>query len=163
MSAYYAFTIIRQHGELFSCDEDYDAENPNIFRHHEMLDFLKRTLGTKGAWRSKSGKSLDFGKYTSKQVAKMMIDGHGAIGELGIDGDMPVYMRMLPLMERGKFPQSIAEKLIADWSIQAVVSHREPLFKEKLEPIGNKCSKTLVLYVNKANEAIPARLFTDQV
>ena len=89
----------------------------------------------------------------------MMIDGLGAIDELGIDGDMPVYMRMLPLMEKGKFPQSIAEKLIANWSIQAVVSHRDPLFKKKLDSIGNKCAKTLVLYTNKENKALTARLF----
>jgi hypothetical protein len=159
MPAYYAFTIIRQHGEIFGCNEDYHAENPNIFHHHEMFNFLNHTLKTKGAWRSKSGRRLDFGKYTSKQVAKMMIDGLGAIDELGIDGDMPVYMRMLPLMEKGKFPQSIAEKLIANWSIQAVVSHRDPLFKKKLDSIGDKCAKTLVLYTNKENKALTARLF----
>lgn len=160
MTAYYAFTIIRQHGELFGCGEDYYAENPTIFHHHEMLDFLNRTLRIRGAWRSKSGRSLDLGKYTSKQVAKMMIDGHGVIDELGIDGDMPVYMRMLPLMEKGRFSQSIAEKLIDDWEIQAVVSHRDPLFQEKLETIGAKCTKTLLLYTDKNNNATSARMFT---
>jgi hypothetical protein len=158
MTAYYAATIIRQHGDLFTCIEDYHAENPNIFHHHEMLDFLKRTFATKGAWQNSDGKRLDFGKYTSKQVAKMLIDGLGTVEELGIEGEMPVYMHLIPLQKKGGFPKAVAEKMIDDLQMQAVISHNDPAFKEWVKQIGKKCAKTLLLYTNYANEMRGRRL-----
>lgn len=159
MTAYYAATFIRQHGELFACIEDYHAENPNIFHHHEMLDYLNRTFTTKGAWKNPDGKRLDFGKYTSKQVAQMMIDGLGTVEELGIEGEMPVYLRLIPLEEKGGFPKSVAEKMIDDLQMQAVISHNDPIFKERVERIGKKCTKTLLLYTNHDNKTGAMRLF----
>jgi len=159
MTAYYAATLIRQNGEIFACTEDYHAENPNIFHHREMLDHLNRTFATKGAWQNADGKRLDFGKYTSKHVAQMMIDGLGNVEELGIEGEMPVYMRLIPLQEKGGFPQSAAEKLIDDLQMQAVISHNDPVFKERVEQIGKKCAKTLLLYTNHDNETRGMRLF----
>jgi hypothetical protein len=159
MTAYYAATFIRQRGELFACTEDYCAENPNIFHHHEMLDYLNRTFTTKSAWKNPHGKRLDFGKYTSKQVAQMMIDGLGTVEELGIEGDMPVYMRLIPLEEKGGFPKSVAEKMIDDLQMQAVISHNDPIFKERVERIGKKCAKTLLLYTTHDNELRGLRLF----
>jgi len=161
MTAYYAATLIRQNGEIFACTEDYHAENPNIFHHHEMLDHLNRTFATKGAWKNPDGKRLDFGKYTSKQVAQMMIDGLGVVEELGIEGEMPVYMRLIPLQEQGGFTQSMAEQLIHQQSIQAVISHRDPIFQEKVRAIGRKCANTLLLYTNHDNETRGMRLSQD--
>jgi len=160
MTAFYAATFIRQRGELFTCLEDYHAENPNIFHHYEMLDFLKRTFVKKGAWRSSSGKRLDFGKFTSKKVAELMIEGLGFVDELGIEGEMPMYLRLLPLMKKGLFSWDIAEKLINDNQIQAVVSRQDPLFKSRLDLLGKKCAKSLLLFINHANEAVPMRMFT---
>ncbi len=159
MTAYCAATIIRQHGEFFACLEDYHAENPNIFHHHEMLDYLQRTFATKGAWKNPDGKRLDFGKYTSKQVAKMMIDGLGTVEELGIEGEMPVYMRLIPLQKKGGFPKAVAEKMIDDLQMQAVISHSDPAFEEWGKQIGKKCAKTLLLYTNHDNETRGMRHF----
>jgi hypothetical protein len=159
MTAYYAATLIRQNGEIFACTEDYHAENPNIFHHHEMLDHLNRTFATKGAWQNADGKRLDFGRYTSKQVAQMMIDGLGKVEELGIEGEMPVYMRLIPLQEKGGLTQSMAEKLIDCNGIQAVVSHRDPVFQEREQAIGLKCATSLLLYANYDNELNGMRLF----
>ena len=159
MTAYYAATFIRQNGELFACTEDYDAENPNIFHLQEMLDFLQRTFLTKGAWRSTSGKRLNFGRYSSKKVAEMMIDGLGDVEELGIEGDMPVYMRVLPLASKGGFPDSVAEQFVEDNKIQAVISHHDPLFKGYLNLIGKKCKKSVLLYTNRDNKTVLMRLF----
>lgn len=159
MTAFYAATILHQNGEVFACREDYHAENPNIFHHHEMLEYLKRTFITKGAWCNPKGKRLDFGKYTSNQVAKMMIDGLGFVEELGIEAQMPVYMRLIPLQQKGGFPEAAAEKLIDDLQIQAIISHNDPLFKKKVDTIGQKCAKTLLLYANHSNETRGMRLF----
>jgi len=159
MTAYYAATLIRQNGETFACTEDYHAENPNIFHHHEMLAHLNRTFVTKGAWQNADGKRLDFGKYTSKKVAQMMIDGLGDVEELGIECEMPVYMRLIPLQEKGGFTQSMAEQLIHQQSIQAVISHRDPIFQEKVHAIGRKCTKSLLLYTNYDNKLSGMRLF----
>ena len=159
MTAYYAATLIRQNGEIFACAEDYHAENPNIFHHREMLDHLNRTFATKGAWQNADGKRLDFGKYTSKQVAQMMINGLGNVEELGIEGEMPIYMRLIPLKEKGGFTQSMAEQLIDQNNIQAVISHRDPIFQEKERAIGRKCAKSLLIYTNYDNKLSGMRLF----
>ena len=159
MTAYCAATILYQHGNFFACLEDYHADNPNIFHHHEMFDFLKRTFIAKGAWKNPDGKRLDFGKYTSKQVAQMMIDGLGFVEDLGIEAQMPVYMRLAPLQDKGGFPSSVAEKLINDQQIQAIISHRDPLFKERVYQIGRKSAKTLLLYTNHQNETCEYRFF----
>lgn len=152
MTAYYACTFIRQNGELFVCNEDYHAENPNIFRHHEMYAFLKHSFITKGAWQSASGKRLDFGTHTSKKVAEMMIDGLGNVDELGIEGEMPCYMKVQPFMKKGGLPKEFAEKFVLEKRIQAVVSPRDPLHKEKLRAIGRSCAKTLLLFTTQDNE-----------
>ena len=89
----------------------------------------------------------------------MMIDGLGFVENLGIEAHMPVYMRLTPLQDKGRFPSSVAEKLINDQQIQAIISHRDPLFKERVYQTGRKSAKTLLLYTNHQNEICEYRFF----
>jgi len=158
MPAYYATTFIRQHGQVFICTEDYHAEDPNYFFYHEMLEFLNRTFVTKGAWKCENGGRLDFGNYTSKQVSEMMIKGLGIVEELGIEGEMPVYMRLQTLMSKGGLTQNAAEKFIEDTQMQAIVSHRDPIYKEKTKAFGKQCAKQVTIYTNREGMTVPIRM-----
>jgi len=158
MTAYYAATFIRQYGELFICTEDYQAADPNYFHHHEMLEYLKRTFTNKDAWKCEQGKCLEFGKYPSKKVAEMIIEGLGTVEELGIEAEMPVYLRLPTLMNKCDLPQKAAEKFIKDSKMQAIVSHRDPSYCEKIQAMGKEYAKQMVMYTNHYNKIRLMRL-----
>jgi hypothetical protein len=157
MTLYNATTFIRQYGKVFACIEDYDTENPNLFNHLEMLCFLKRTLSTNGAWQSTGGRSLDFGDYHPEEIAKKMIEGNGLVEELGMDCDSPVFMRIKTLANIGGFPDDMAERIIEDKKIQAIVSRLDPKYETfGLTGCDNEVS---VLYTNTDNKTIPIQFF----